>query len=227
VPKSNSQCKLNVHKQKRVNGVECHADVAEIDPAVIDVGRAYFRADQYPRLHAVADDARRFLHAASQRYELIVGDVYHGVRSIPPHLATIEFFNLVRRRLTDDGVYMMNVCSAVEGEHSAVFRAITATLQQAFPRVYVFAALPDRPAALQNVILVASARDLQIASHAAAGRGRNAVLDRFFHGYLDPRRYSLAAAPILRDDCNPLEYLVAKSLSADETQGPQRDEPRQ
>ena len=33
------------------------ADVAEIDPAVIGVGRRYFRVGEYPRLHPVAEDA--------------------------------------------------------------------------------------------------------------------------------------------------------------------------
>lgn len=201
---------------------ELQADVLEIDPAVIEVGRKYFRTDQYPGLHAIAGDARRFLRLTPERYDLIVGDAFHGVRSIPGHLVTAEFFDLVRRRLTDQGVYLMNIVSSVEGKPSAVFQAVTATLKQVFPNVYVFASETDRLDAMQNVTLVASMRDLQIAS-LAAQRESGERVQRLLQGYLDERRYDIARAPILRDACNPIEYLVALGLADSPSRGPAGD----
>jgi spermidine synthase len=189
------------------------ADVVEVDPAVIEVGRKYFRTGEYPRLHATAGDARRFLRFTPERYDLIVGDAFHGVRSIPGHLVTVEFFDLVRQRLTADGVYLMNIASAVEGRQSPVFRSIAATVREVFPHVEVFAAEPDRPAKSQNLILVASARDLAGALAAGAPGDRGGDLPRLLAGRLDARQYDDPDAPILRDARNPIEYLVAQGLA--------------
>ena len=189
---------------------ELQADVVEVDPAVIDVGRRFFGIAAQPRLHAVADDARRFLRGSSASYEVIVGDAFHGVRSIPAHLATVEFFELVRRRLTADGVYLMNVSSAVVGRQSAVFRSIVATLREVFPHVDVFAADPARPADSQNVIVVASGRDVSAAAADADGR-----LARLTASRLDAGRYDVLDAPVLRDACNPIEMLVARELAGE------------
>jgi spermidine synthase len=193
---------------------ELQADVVEVDPAVIEVGRRFFRTATQPRLHAVAGDARRFLRSTAEPYELIVGDAFHGVRSIPAHLVTVEFFALVRRRLAADGVYLMNVSSAVEGRQAAVFRSIVATLRQVFPRVDVYAADPARLAESQNVIVVASNRDLPAAA-AAADTGRGGSLERLLACRLDAGRYDVLDAPVLRDACNPIEVLVARDLAGE------------
>jgi len=190
------------------------ADVLEIDPQVIAVGRRFFRVDEYPRMHPIAEDARRWLQRSPGSYDFIVGDAYHGVHSIPPHLTTVEFFDLVKSRLSPGGVYAMNVVGVLEGDKAALLHAVARTLREVFPHVYVLALEPERPRDTQNVIFVAAAHELDLAALAAGTQGVpgrvNDALGQLLRGYLPWDRLRIPPGPILRDDYNPIEYLAAR-----------------
>jgi spermidine synthase len=198
---------------------DAEADVLEIDPAVIAVGRRFFRLDQYPRLHPVAEDARRWLQNSQQSYDFIVGDAYHGVHSIPAHLTTAEFFELVKSRLSPQGVYAMNVVGALEGKKAALLQAVARTLQQVFAHVYVLALDVNRPGDTQNVIFLAAGRELDVAGLAAEARtvpGRSSpALEQLLHGYVPWEQLRIPPGPVLRDDYNPIEYLAAQDPRPD------------
>jgi spermidine synthase len=189
------------------------ADVLEIDPQVIQVGRQFFRVDRFPRMHPIAEDARRWLQRSERTYDFIVGDAYRGVHSIPPHLATVEFFELVKSRLSPRGVYAMNVLGALEGDKAALLEAVARTLREAFPHVYVLALEPEQPGETQNVIFLAATRKLDIEALAAAQRaagGESDALGQLLRGYIPWDRLDIPPGPILRDDYNPVEYLAAR-----------------
>ncbi len=88
--------------------------VAEIDPQVTATAIESFWLEPSPRLRTVHGDARVVL--ASQppttRYDVIVGDAFLDI-SVPAHLTTREFAQSVRTRLSDDGVYVMNIVDLV------------------------------------------------------------------------------------------------------------------
>lgn len=193
---------------------QAEADVVEIDPAVIEVGRRFFRLDEYPRLHAVADDGRRFLRRTEHRYDLVVGDAYNGVQQIPTHLVTVEFFELIRARLAPGGVYLMNVRSALEGRQSGVFHAVDATLRAVFDEVELLATEPARPSVSQNVIFVASTERLPIAALAAEHVARGGSLGELLATYVPRSASREGRGPVLTDDYNPVEYLIARGLSS-------------
>jgi spermidine synthase len=191
-----------------------HVDVAEIDPRVIEVGRQFFQLADHPRVHAHAEDARRFLNthsAPDQRWDLIFGDAYNGIRAIPVHLTSTEFFQLVHDRLTDDGAFIMNVISAVQGPRAELLNGILASVRSAFPHVEVFAVggRRDEP---QNVILLATKSEW-----------KSRVVDRFYApGSLQQRLISthvpsnqLARSGIaFTDDFNPVDAIIARGLIA-------------
>jgi MFS family permease len=85
-------------------------DVAEIDPAV---RRANFGAtgltDQ-DQIVTYLGDARQFveLHQDTKKYDLIFGDAFNDF-SVPWHLTTKEFNDKIKKMLTPDGVYMINI----------------------------------------------------------------------------------------------------------------------
>jgi hypothetical protein len=60
--------------------------------------------------------------------------------------------------MTDSGVFVMNINSAVEGPHAAIFRSMQATIEAVFPTSYVF--VKDHRAiertSSTNVVLVAT-----------------------------------------------------------------------
>ena len=190
-------------------------DVVEIDPKLEELARRWFRLDDYRgRVRPVTGDARRFLAAADEDYDLIFGDVFRGRQTVPPHLATREFFELVKRRLSDEGVYMMNLMGAVEGPRSRLFCSVAATLQDVFGELYVFATYADRPRnQLQNWVLVAPKKPRgwtksDILARAAGDDG----LTKMAANLVDPAELDLPAARLLTDDFSPVEYLAARQL---------------
>ena len=188
------------------------ADVVEIDPAVIEVGRKYFRVDEYPRMNPVADDARRFLRSSGARYDLIFGDAYHGKYCVPAHLVTREFFELVKDRLNPRGVYIMNVASAVEGDHATLFCSLAKTLSEVFPHQWVFVTDPQEPETVQNIFIVAALHDPGVEAMRRGEHEQGKLAERLFVGYLEPGQYDLSRGVVSSDDYNPVEYLVAGSL---------------
>jgi spermidine synthase len=85
-------------------------DQAEIDPKVIEIGQRFFgMTDENVTNHAM--DGRNFLAGSSDRYDVIAIDAFR-VPYVPFHLATKEFFEIVRDHLTDGGVLAANVVSA-------------------------------------------------------------------------------------------------------------------
>jgi spermidine synthase len=188
---------------------EASVDVAEIDPAVVATGRKFFNLDAFPKVQAHAEDARRFVNGSSGNYDLIFGDAYNGVRHIPAHLVTKEFFQEVKTKLSKDGVFLMNVISAVEGEKAELFAHILATLRSVFPHVEAFS-VGGAPRESQNIILLASEQSwkpwLEDTLHVPGS-----TLARLAGRHLSETKLP-AAAPVMTDDWNPVDAVIARQL---------------
>ena len=133
--------------------------VAELDPVVVDVARQYFEMPDSPRLKVAVEDGRRYLQRNEQRYDVIALDAYFS-DSIPFHLATTEFVDLVRQRLAPGGVVVANIIGSVEGPGSRLFRSFVRTYRTAFPTVAVHPVIEEGDGGglteLRNLMLVAS-----------------------------------------------------------------------
>ncbi len=195
---------------------------AELDPAIIAAGRAWFDMND-PNLEAVAADGRWFLahprlgDAAGQQagqqanqptgYDLIAVDAYRPPY-IPFHLTTVEFFTLAREQLTEDGVLAVNV-GRTHTDYSLV-DAVAATLAEVFPSVYVVDE-PDNGSPLGNSLVVATRQPTTLAD-------LRANLPRFDHPMLaevarraTPQARAAApppGTPIFTDDRAPVEQVV-------------------
>ena len=117
---------------------DASVDGVELDPAVSRVGRRYFGMGEIRRLTVHDADARPFLRATDQRYDLIVVDAYHQPY-VPFYLATREFFRLVREHLTPGGIVALNV--ATVPDDTRLVRAIGGTLAAELPQVLSWRAL--------------------------------------------------------------------------------------
>lgn len=115
---------------------ELEFDAVEIDPTVVEAAVRFFelRTDD-PRIRVHVADARPWIARDDGRYDIVHVDLYQGGPYIPFYLVTREFFELVRARMADDGLLMMNVLDL--GEHRELLRATAATLRQVFPSVMV------------------------------------------------------------------------------------------
>jgi spermidine synthase len=190
--------------------------VAELDPEVVRVAYRWFRLPRDPRLAVTVEDGRRFLRTHDQRWDLIVIDAYFA-DTIPFHLATSQFVDLVRTRLTPGGVVVSNVIGAVTGPASRLLRSMTKTYRSVFPTVElhpVFREGDHTGGTIRNVILVATegaspAEDVLSATWArrrAAAPGapdlERAIRDRW------ERAVPLDDVPLLTDGYAPTDALL-------------------
>jgi spermidine synthase len=130
-------------------------DVVEIDPDVISTARDYFNLpiDNESRLMIYNDDARNFLSETEKTYDLIILDAF-SKNYVPFHLMTLEYFELLDKKLTSEGVIISNNIGSMAGDRSDIVRAVYKTISQVFPSVYVFP-IEHNLQNLQNIILVA------------------------------------------------------------------------
>lgn len=130
-------------------------DAVEIDSELTELARKHFGLTEDPRLRIFHEDARIFLNRGGDRYDAVFGDVYKSY-SIPFHLATREAMQKIHGRLTNDGVFVLNVISSAEGPNGRFLRAMLATMDEWFPQILVFAVEdPEDGRLVQNFALVA------------------------------------------------------------------------
>lgn len=121
-------------------------DIVEIDPSVVQVAKLYFFFEPTPNMNVFTMDGRRFLRKKPKRYDMIFLDAYDD-RSIPFHLTTKEFFEIVKENLTPDGVVAANVWGPRTDQF---YLSEVKTYQQVFNHVHSIDAINSN-----NYILIA------------------------------------------------------------------------
>ena len=192
---------------------EAIVDVCEIDPRVIEAGRKFFKLDEFPQVHAHPGDARRFLvQNPEAKYDFIFGDAYNGIRQIPVHLASKEFFQLVRDRLTPQGIFLMNAISAVEGPRSELLAGMLQTVGEVFPKVELFA-VGGRLTEPQNAMILAGSDDWStLFTDQAYVSGSDAW--RIANSYV-PLARRPSGGVVFTDNLNPVDAIIARGLMVD------------
>jgi spermidine synthase len=137
-------------------------DVVELDPGITRVARDYFQLEDRPNQRIFHEDARMFLNRESARgemkYDAIFEDVFGSSYNIPFHMTTAECMARIRELMTPNGVFIVNIISAISGE---LFSGIYASIASAFPSVMIFpATFPNSANVRQNVMIVAIAGDV-------------------------------------------------------------------
>lgn len=148
-------------------------DAVEIDPKVIAIARGRFCLAEAEdaadgRLRVVCADAWEWLCGGCDegedgpvRYDLIVSDAFGGKRPLGP-MQTAEGAARVRERLVEGGVFLGNVRSPLEGTDAAGLEEARAAFCEAFSFVTVIPERPEEPRRLQNNVLVACDRALEL-----------------------------------------------------------------
>jgi spermidine synthase len=133
----------------------------ELDPDVVETAYKWFELPHDRRLPVEVDDGRRFLQRTDERYDVIMVDAFYA-DGVPFHLATLEFVELMRERLTPGGVIATNVIGAITGGGSQITRALWKTYGAVFPTVKlhpVYEGSGDRrPGDIRNIVLIATDR---------------------------------------------------------------------
>lgn len=193
----------------------CTIDSVEIDPVVVRIAKQFFYYGESPRQRIFTEDGRQFLRRTTNTYNLVILDAYVQGRygsAIPQHLATKEFFEIIRKRLTTNGVVAYNVIGSMSGWRGDIVGAVYRTLQSVYPQVYSF---PARNSA--NVVLIATRAEGR--ASLSALRERASLLARNgqvrLPGFADrvetlhtlPPR-NIGRVPVLTDDYAPVEGLA-------------------
>lgn len=188
---------------------DIQVDIVEIDPDVVKVAQQYFQFKPTPSMKVYAIDGRLFLKQVDKKYDLIILDAYAS-DSIPFHLTTVEFFNLVKERLAPDGVIAANLWEYFVNRY---FLAELKTVRSVFPRTYLFST-PD-PA---SKVLFATMSDTPVTREEWAGRAAEFAGDRNY-GYslseLVRREYEditdkAISEAVLTDDMAAVDLLRTK-----------------
>lgn len=134
---------------------QARVDVVEIDPGITRLARAHFFLPEDDRLRIIHQDARTFLNANTQRYDVIVADVFNSSASIPFHLTTLETVKRLDAALEPGGALLVNTIAALTGSKSRLYKSFFATYSRVFPQVHAIKCwLGSPPDDLGNVLFV-------------------------------------------------------------------------
>ena len=115
-------------------GNDIQIEGVEIDQKVIDISKEYFGlTDDVVKIHN--QDGRMFLRNNNQQYDFIIVDAYSQQMYIPWTLTTVEFWQLVKSRLLENGIMAININS--NSSDSDLLKSITNTIASVFENVYV------------------------------------------------------------------------------------------
>lgn len=137
-------------------------DVVEIDPGITKAAVDYLGLPANDsRMRIFHEDARTFARRAAtegrEKYDLIFMDVFNSYYSVPFHIGTLEAAREINALLADDGIFLMNIISSLEGENGRLFQAVHAAFAEVFPEIAVFPVhKPTDAAGVQNIILMAA-----------------------------------------------------------------------
>jgi spermidine synthase len=181
-------------------------DVVEIDPGMTALARKYFDLVDDSRLRIIHEDGRTFINKSSKKYDAIFCDAFTSLYTIPFQLTTRESVMKMYDLLNKDGVVLVNIISAIEGDEGMFLRAEYATYRSVFPQVLIFPVSdPGDGMLAQNIMLVAIKSDTRPSS-----RSMNNELD----GYLAHQWTGdvISDMPLLTDDLAPVDSYIIKMI---------------
>ena len=110
-------------------------DGIEIDPKLTNIGEKYFYLNTtHQKYRLFNEDARVFLSRNQKKYDIIHIDIYSGSSTVPFHVATVEFFQLVNLSLSTDGIMVVNTPVYSIGTSLELY--YTNTIKKVFPDSY-------------------------------------------------------------------------------------------
>ncbi len=184
-------------------------DGAELDPAIVAVGRKYFGMTE-PNLHVSIADGRTFIRKTTETYDVVVIDAFEQPY-IPFQLTTKEFFEEIKAHMSPDGVLALNT-GHTRTDHR-LQQAFVNTLSEVFPSVYTFE-LPSPSintevmATMQPTTLATYQKQLTSASStdATIGAVANETLP------VGTTAHAVTGGTVFTDDEAPIEQITDQLL---------------
>ena len=119
---------LNTHDIPVIDAVDLSREMIEAAQLYSEENYDVLSSDRL-RLHV--EDARNFLLQSDEQYDIITTDATHPANASSWALFTEEFYELVRNRLSEDGVFMQWL--PIHGLKDSDYRTIIRTVWHVFP----------------------------------------------------------------------------------------------
>lgn len=100
----------------------------EFDSRIIEAARTFFYLD--PSVTAVADDARHYLNGSSEKFNLVLFDIFKAEEQ-PSHVLTLESLQKLKAQLYPGGVVVINTHGYLAGDKGKGTQCLLATLSKA------------------------------------------------------------------------------------------------
>jgi spermidine synthase len=139
-------------------------DVVDIDPVVLAMANKHFgftlEGDMY------IEDARYYLSTSDQNYDYLLLDVFSG-DTTPGYLLSLEAVQLIRQRMTSNGILAINLVADLAQERRAT-QAIVATIARQFRSISIYPVFEFQreTKTVGNVVIIAHNMDAREPDHA-------------------------------------------------------------
>lgn len=138
-----------------------HADVIELEPAVVEAGDRFFADVSHlpsrdPRVKVIIGDGRNFMTQSDSKYDVIVSEPSNPWITGVSNLFTVDYWKLARSRLAEDGVFCQ--WAQLYELSQPNIKTLLRSFASVFPHTYVFAA----EHLSSDVILVASHKPMPL-----------------------------------------------------------------
>jgi spermidine synthase len=188
-------------------------DVVEINASVIEAVRKFFYPSLFedPRIKFIVDDARQYLSHRAVKYDIITSQPSDPTDQSSGYLFTKEYYEIVRSRLTQDGVFSQYVPYYLLGKEGTDI--VVKTLHSVFP--YVYGWNLDE---VGSLLLISSVTPINESADIIKARveeyDKNLKYSFFFGAGPDQlRRLALNnTIPVNTDDKDLIEFIAAKHL---------------
>ncbi len=132
-------------------GIE--TDVVDISPDIARIAGDYFGFKQPEKV--VISDARYYLNTAKKVYDYVILDVFNG-DTTPSHIISLESFQLLKSRMTENGILAINMAGSLKHE-TFITASIIKTLQREFRNVNIYPLfVHERGDGIGNLAIIAS-----------------------------------------------------------------------
>ncbi len=184
---------------------EMRIEGVEIDKKITDLAYDCFALPSH--INVTTYDGRAYLAALPEDrvYDVILVDAYQDI-TIPFQMSTVEFFLLVKKHLTPDGVMVVNMNMRGAGKGS-INESISDTIRTVFPAVYT-----AEVRGFTNRVLYAGSADLLQRFHENLAMEDKEELSRLM------KQVDASLVPydggsyVMTDDKAPVELLSMKAI---------------
>jgi spermidine synthase len=192
-------------------------DVVEIEPSLHELAVQYFDLPEAEKIINHNVDARVFLARTEKKYDVIFLDTFGSGLFVPSHLVTQEFFALLKTRLTNDGIVIINTIGTLQSKPGrSLTGSFNKTFKSVFPNNLMFSVRDTYPKISQNLMYVAKNGDSPIVISDPENwfihtPGRDIPLSNLA---IDTSFLANDHDQILTDNNSPVELLVLKERFA-------------